>query len=81
MGLTNWIKDKYYNHKLSLANKHRGKGNYAKAEKTFNSIVGKHPNAYLQLAEMLTKNSKGYDSLLRVVTRLKELRSYDNGSA
>ena len=80
MGLTNWIKDKYYNHKLSLANKHRGRGNYAKAEKTFNSIVGKHPDAYLQLAEMLTKNSKGYDSLLRVLTRLKELRSYDNGS-
>lgn len=80
MGLTNWIKDKYYNHKLSLANKHRGRGNYAKAEKTFNSIVGKHPDAYLQLADMLTKNSKGHDSLLRVVTRLKELRTYDNGS-
>ena len=80
MGLINWIKEKYYNHRLSVANKQRAKGKYAKSEKTYDSIVGKHPDAYLQLAEMLVDNAQGKENLLLILDKLEKLRKYGKDS-
>lgn len=76
MGLISWIKTKYYNHKLSQADKSASNGDFAQAKLIYESLLGKQPLADAHLAKMLVDNASSASEKLDVLKRLLELR-YD----
>lgn len=75
MGLISWIKDTYYNHKLDNADSAYQRKDLAEAERIYQEILDKHPEAYEHLAKMyyevgLTSNDK-----LSYLAKLKSLFS------
>ena len=73
MGPISWIKTKYYNHKLSQADKSASNGDLAQAQLIYESILGKQPFADAHLAKMLVDNASSVSSKLDVLNRLMEL--------
>ncbi|MBD5419903.1 MAG: hypothetical protein HDR47_01575 [Bacteroides sp.] len=74
MGLISWIKIKYYNHKLSQADKSASNGEIAQAKLIYESLLGKQPLADAHLAKMLVDNASNVSEKLDVLRRLLELR-------
>lgn len=84
MRLVSWIKTKYYNHKLSQADKFVVNGDFAQAQIIYESLLGRQPFAEVHLAKMLVNNASSVSEKLDVLKRLLELRqtvseeSYDD---
>lgn len=74
MGLISWIKTKYYNHKLSQADKYAANRDFAQAQLIYESLLGKQPLADAHLAKMLVDNASSVSEKLDVLRRLLELR-------
>lgn len=74
MGLISWIKTKYYNYKLSQADKSVANKDFARAELIYESLLGKQPLADAHLAKMLADNASSVSDKLDVLRRLLELR-------
>ena len=74
MGLISWIKTKYYNHKLSQADKYAANRDFAQAQLIYESLLGKQPLANAHLAKMLVDNASSVSEKLDVLRRLLELR-------
>lgn len=73
MGLISWIKTKYYNHKLSQADKSVADRDFAQAQLIYESLLGKQPLADAHLAKMLVDNASSVSEKLDVLKRLQEL--------
>ena len=74
MGLISWIKTKYYNHKLSQADKYAANRDFAQAQLIYESLLGKQPLADAHLAKMLVDNASSVSEKLDVLRQLLELR-------
>lgn len=74
MGLISWIKAKYYNHKLSQADKYVENRDFSQATLIYESLLGKQPLADAHLARMLVDNASSVSEKLDVLKRLLELR-------
>ena len=74
MGLISWIKTKYYNHKLSQADKSASNGDFAQAQLIYESLLGKQPLADAHFAKMLVDNASSASEKLDVLKHLLELR-------
>lgn len=73
MGLISWIQTKYYNHKLSRADKHAENREFSRATLIYESLLGKQPLADAHLAKMLADNASSASEKLDVLKRLLEL--------
>lgn len=76
MGLFSWIKNKYYDFRLSQADKSVDNREFDKAQLTYESLLGKQPYANVHLAKMLVANTNSVNDKLNVLKRLLELRQY-----
>lgn len=76
MGLFSWIKNKYYDFRLSQADKSVDNREFDKAQLTYESLLGKQPYANVHLAKMLVANANSVNDKLNVLKRLLELRQY-----
>ena len=74
MGLISWIKTKYYNHKLSQADKYVENRDFSQATLIYESLLGKQPLADAHFARMLVDNASSVSEKLDVLKRLLELR-------
>lgn len=74
MGLISWIKTKYYNHKLSQADKYVENRDFSQATLIYESLLGKQPLADAHFARMLVDNASSVSEKLDVLNRLLELR-------
>lgn len=74
MGLISWIKTKYYNHKLSQADKYVENRDFSQATLIYESLLGKQPLADAHFARMLVDNASNVSEKLDVLKRLLELR-------
>lgn len=70
MGLTSWIKEKYYNHRLATADKAVANGDYYDAEQIYQDIMDNQPEAIVHLAnlylELGRKDSIGTEKLHKI---------------
>lgn len=73
MGLISWIKTKYYNLKLSQADKYAANRDFAQAQLIYESLLGKQPLADAHLAKMLVDNASSVSEKLDVLRQLLEL--------
>ena len=73
MGLISWIKTKYYNYKLSQADKFVENQDFSQATLIYKSLLGKQPLADAHFAKMLVNNSSSVSEKLDVLKRLLEL--------
>lgn len=76
MGLFSWIKNKYYDFRLSQADKSVDNREFDKAQLTYESLLGKQPFANVHLAKMLIGNANSVNDKLNVWKRLLNLRQY-----
>lgn len=76
MGLISWIKNKYYDHRLSSADKLVENNNFDKAQLIYESLLGKQSVAEAHLAKMLVDNASGVNDKIDVLKRLEELKQY-----
>ncbi len=74
MGLTSWIRAKYYDHKLSQADKLAIKGDIPRSRHIYESLIGKQHFAEAHLAKLLVSNASTASDNLDVLRRLIELR-------
>lgn len=78
MGLISWIKNTYYDHKLSSADKLVENHNFTKAQQIYESLLGKQPLADAHLAWMLVSNATSVSEKLEILKRLNDLRQYNS---
>lgn len=76
MGLFSWIKNKYYDFRLSQADKSVDNREFDKAQLTYESLLGKQPFANVHLAKMLIGNANSVNDKLNVWKKLLDLRQY-----
>jgi len=80
MGLTSWIKEKYYNHRLATADKAVANGDYSGAEQIYQDIMDEQPEAIVHLANMYlelgNKDSLGTEELKKIQGLYNQADSY-----
>ena len=76
MSLFSWIKNKFYEGKLSNAKKQVAKANYLKAEQILSSLLGKKPEAVIELSNIYVKRATDVKSLVDVLSKIDELKQY-----
>lgn len=75
MGLISWIKDTYYNHKLDNADSAYQAKYISEAERIYQEILDKHPEAAEHLAKMYYEVGKSHSDELSYLSKLKSLLS------
>lgn len=78
MGLISWIKNTYYNHKLKNADSAYQTKDIAEAERIYQEILDKQPEAAEHLAKMYYEVGKSRNDELFYLTKLKSLLSNTN---
>lgn len=73
MGLITWIKDKYYNHRLSCADKLCSSNNFSEAEQIYKEILENLPEAAEHLAKMYYDIAISGKSELENLSKMKSL--------
>ena len=75
MGLISWIKDTYYNHKLDNADSAYQAKDISEAERIYQEILDKQPEAAEHLAKMYYEVGKSHNDELSYLSKLKSLLS------
>ena len=75
MGLISWIKDTYYNHKLDNADSAYQATDISEAERIYQEILDKQPEAAEHLAKMYYEVGKSHNDELSYLSKLKSLLS------
>lgn len=75
MGLISWIKDTYYNHKLDNADSAYQAKDISEAERIYQEILDKQPEAAEHLAKMYYEVGKSHSDELSYLSKLKSLLS------
>ena len=78
MGLISWIKGKYYDYRLEIADNLVLDNKLDKAEEIYKSLLGKHELAIVHLADMFVSHSKNVEGKLSALNKIVELRNYSN---
>lgn len=75
MGLISWIKDTYYNHKLDNADSAYQAKDISEAERIYQEILDKQPEAAEHLAKMYYEVGKSHNDEFSYLSKLKSLLS------
>lgn len=75
MGLIGWIKSKYYNHRMNVANKHVANGDISEAELVYQKIIDKHDDAPICLAELYLNNAQDNNLKIQRLKQIEDLRN------
>ena len=75
MGLISWLKDTYYNHKLDNADSAYQAKDISEAERIYQEILDKQPEAAEHLAKMYYEVGKSHNDELSYLSKLKSLLS------
>lgn len=74
MGLTSWIKEKYYNHRLATADEAVANGDYCKAEQIYRDIKDEQSEAIVHLANLYFELGRRKDYLgIKKLRKIEEL--------
>lgn len=76
MGIVSWIKNKYYDYRLNKADRLVEEGKLDRATLIYESLLGKHSEADVHLANMLVDNASSVNDKIDILGRLLELREY-----
>lgn len=78
MGLIDWIKSKYYTHRLNQADEYVQNGNLDKAEMIYTTILEKQEWAVIHLARMISTQSNTVQEQVTCLNRIVDLVKYTN---